>query len=278
MSSICSKNLLSCPPGSWIPVLCHLGRKFGSREESAPSPVLLGWVQISFPPRVLGVSLPQPPLLVSCMLSSTLGDRVWPPGQLFYKPWGQGGTGRQVGQGGTDQSRWGCRRRTLGIRQDLTWASKEWDARSASHRLSPGGTRFPPGVSFLACFHHTGPWGQSSRGAEGGVAMWPMHVLTQLCPALSDLTDCSPPGSSVHGILQTRLLERAAISSPRGPSQPRDRTRVSHIPCVGGRTRYRCSTCKTHSAHTPPTKCPASLWGAMWGMLQTGPKSTISRP
>ena len=41
--------------------------------------------------------------------------------------------------------------------------------------------------------------------------------------------DCSPPGSSVHGIFQARALEWVAISFSRGSSQPRDRTRVSHI-------------------------------------------------
>ena len=41
--------------------------------------------------------------------------------------------------------------------------------------------------------------------------------------------DCSPPGSSVHGILQPRILEWVAISFSRGSSQPRDRTQVSHI-------------------------------------------------
>ena len=39
--------------------------------------------------------------------------------------------------------------------------------------------------------------------------------------------DCSPPGSSVHGIFQARTLEWAAISSSRGSSQPSDQTRVS---------------------------------------------------
>ena len=43
------------------------------------------------------------------------------------------------------------------------------------------------------------------------------------------LHDCSPPGSSVHGILQTRMLEWVAISFSRGASQPRDRSLVSHI-------------------------------------------------
>ena len=46
---------------------------------------------------------------------------------------------------------------------------------------------------------------------------------------LCDPMDCSPPGSSVHGILQARTLEWVAISFSRGSSQPRDRTLVSRI-------------------------------------------------
>ena len=41
--------------------------------------------------------------------------------------------------------------------------------------------------------------------------------------------DCSPPGSSVHGILPARILEWVAMSSSMGFSQPRDRTQVSPI-------------------------------------------------
>ena len=37
-------------------------------------------------------------------------------------------------------------------------------------------------------------------------------VVTQLCPTLGNPTDCSPPGSSVHGIFQARILEWVAIS------------------------------------------------------------------
>ena len=40
----------------------------------------------------------------------------------------------------------------------------------------------------------------------------PLVLVTQSCPTLCDSTDCSPPGSSVHGILQTRMLEWVAIS------------------------------------------------------------------
>ena len=46
--------------------------------------------------------------------------------------------------------------------------------------------------------------------------------LLQLCPALCDPMNCSLPGSSVHGILQARILEWVAIPSFRGYSQPRD--------------------------------------------------------
>ena len=52
------------------------------------------------------------------------------------------------------------------------------------------------------------------------------------CPALFDPMDCSPPGSSVHRILQARILEGVAMPSSRGSSPPRNQTRVS---CIVGR-------------------------------------------
>ena len=66
---------------------------------------------------------------------------------------------------------------------------------------------------------------------------WPVHstlfyvlcLFAQLCPTLCDPRDCSPPGSSVHGILQATTLEWAAMPSSRGSSRPRDRTQVSHV-------------------------------------------------
>ena len=45
--------------------------------------------------------------------------------------------------------------------------------------------------------------------------------VAQMCPILCDPMDYSPPGSSVHGILQARILEWVAIPSSRGSSQPR---------------------------------------------------------
>ena len=52
----------------------------------------------------------------------------------------------------------------------------------------------------------------------------------RLCLTLFDPMDYSPPGSSVHGILQARILEWTAISSSRGSTQPKDATWVSCIP------------------------------------------------
>ena len=53
--------------------------------------------------------------------------------------------------------------------------------------------------------------------------------VAQSCPTVCDPMDCSLPGSSVHGIFQAIVLEWIAIYFPRGSSQPRDRTQVSHI-------------------------------------------------
>ena len=46
--------------------------------------------------------------------------------------------------------------------------------------------------------------------------------VTQSCLTLCDLMDCNPSGSSVHGILQARILEWVAVPFSRGYSQPRD--------------------------------------------------------
>ena len=55
------------------------------------------------------------------------------------------------------------------------------------------------------------------------------------CVTLCDLMDCSPLGSSVHGIHQARILEWVAMYSSRGSSRPRDHTWVSYLSCTGRR-------------------------------------------
>ena len=50
------------------------------------------------------------------------------------------------------------------------------------------------------------------------------ELVTQSCLTLCDPMDYSPPCSSVHGVLQARLLEWVAMPSSRGSSLPRDQT------------------------------------------------------
>ena len=54
-------------------------------------------------------------------------------------------------------------------------------------------------------------------------------LVTQSCLTLCDSGDCSPPGFSVHGIFQARILEWVSIPLSRGSSQPRDWTNISFI-------------------------------------------------
>ena len=59
--------------------------------------------------------------------------------------------------------------------------------------------------------------------------------VAKSCLTLCDPVDCNPPGSSVHGIFQAKILEWVAISSSRGYSRPRDQPCVS---CIGRRILY----------------------------------------
>ena len=54
-------------------------------------------------------------------------------------------------------------------------------------------------------------------------------LVIQLCLTLSDCMDCSPPGSSVLGVLQARMLEWVATLFSREFSQARNQTQVSGI-------------------------------------------------
>ena len=59
------------------------------------------------------------------------------------------------------------------------------------------------------------------------------HSVARLCPTFGDPMNCSPPGSSIHGIFQARILEWVSISFSRESSRPRDQT---HISCLAGRS------------------------------------------
>ena len=60
----------------------------------------------------------------------------------------------------------------------------------------------------------------------------------QSCPTLCHPGDCSPPASSVHGILQARILEWVALFSSRGSFQTRDPTCVSCVSCISRQLIY----------------------------------------
>ena len=66
-------------------------------------------------------------------------------------------------------------------------------------------------------------------------------AVTQSCLTLCDLRNCSPPGSSVHGISQARILELATISYSRGSSQSRDWTCISFISYISRQILYHCT-------------------------------------
>ena len=61
----------------------------------------------------------------------------------------------------------------------------------------------------------------------------------QSCQTLCNPMGCSLPGSSVHGVLQARILEWVAISFSRGPYWPRDQTQMS---CIGRQILYGRAT------------------------------------
>ena len=54
-------------------------------------------------------------------------------------------------------------------------------------------------------------------------------LFSQSCQTLCNPMDCTPPGSSVHGILQARILDWVAMPSSKGSSHPRDLTQFSRI-------------------------------------------------
>ena len=82
-------------------------------------------------------------------------------------------------------------------------------------------------VCFKFCYHEK--W--ITLSVRNTVSVVPVYcccyLVAKSCRLFGNPMDCSPPGSSVHGILQAGILEWVAISFSRGSSQPRDWTRVS---------------------------------------------------
>ena len=83
--------------------------------------------------------------------------------------------------------------------------------------------------------------GQRGADPQGRVILsmgkkrWNVYAKSlQLCLTLCDPMGCSPPGSSVHGILQAWILERVAPPFSKGSFHPRDRICISYVSCIVG--------------------------------------------
>ena len=83
---------------------------------------------------------------------------------------------------------------------------------------------------------------------------------------------CSPPGSSVHGILQARTLEWAAVSFSRGSSRPRDRTWVS---CISWNWQADCFPRAAWEVHTEDTEVPKLLGSWRWDLGRQAEKRSL---
>ena len=108
------------------------------------------------------------------------------------------------------------------------WGVREWPHRD--HLSLP-----------LLCVH-------SALKVQGHMKSWVFYRTTwsstcvslccakslQSCPILCDPMECSPPGFSVHGIVQARILEWVAMPSSRGSSRPRDGTHIFCVSCTAG--------------------------------------------
>ena len=71
-----------------------------------------------------------------------------------------------------------------------------------------------------------------TQGIKATVKCYIIVLVTQSCLTVCNPVDCSPPGSSVHEILQAWILEWVAMPFSRGSSWPKDGTQVS---CIAGR-------------------------------------------
>ena len=80
-------------------------------------------------------------------------------------------------------------------------------------------------------------------------------VCALLCLTLCGPMNCSPPGSSVPGISQARILEWVAISFSSGSSQPRDRTCVSCVSCIVRWILYLWATWEAQNFWLRHTAC-----------------------
>ena len=113
--------------------------------------------------------------------------------------------------------------RLQSIGSQRVWRNLATTAKTNRYKQVKQVTRTRVWKEWSCCFVQGSPWRQV------GKRKW---QLLQSCLTLHHPMGCSPPGSSVHGIFQARILEWFAIHFSRGSSGPRDWTQVS---CIAGR-------------------------------------------
>ena len=125
---------------------------------------------------------------------------------------------------------------------------QKWLGNKFNEDLKLGGWWGKPSLYWPITVSHVLHVGQVIDAAGSSERWNDLHRVTQhctpslgkqaedTCPGASrplslpcDTMDCSPPGSSVHGILQARILEWVAFLFSRGSCQPRDGTQVFHM-------------------------------------------------
>ena len=103
-------------------------------------------------------------------------------------------------------------------------------------------------------------------------------LVTLSCPTLCDPMSYGPPGSSVHGILQARILEWVAIPFFRWSSQPRDQTQAScikvrlcHLSHQGSPSLIRVAVSTIYSVNI--TSILQKVWLTLWKTEQNNAQS-----
>ena len=103
-------------------------------------------------------------------------------------------------------------------------------------------------------------------------------LVAQSCLTLCNPMDCSPPGSSVHGFLQARMLSGLPFPSPGESSRPRDWTCISCISCTAGRLFMHWATREAWGLEKVYGKAPGTvkLWAALLGQGMQADGCTVA--
>ena len=107
--------------------------------------------------------------------------------------------------------------------QTLTTPQTYWIRNSVGRAQELCLTSPPTLLPYLLCLSVPSKKPASRPWLDGTLGLWVQVKVTQSCPTFCHRVDYSPPGSSVHGILQARILEWVAFPFSRGSSQPKDR-------------------------------------------------------